>query len=148
MAYPVTGSPVETFVDAVRIILQADVTLTGLVTGVFGHLSEAARTAYPYLVLGRQGRTNEAGAMQVAGSMVTLQIDAWSDAKGPHATRVILSRVAQLLERVSLTVAPFTYVEGSLTCEFEEVFDEPDADKPESLLYHGVQRWTAEIHES
>lgn len=148
MAYPVTGSPVEAFVDAVRTILQADATLTSLVTGVFGHLSEAARTAYPYLVLGRQGRTNEAGAFQTAGSMVTLQIDTWSNAKGPHAARVIQSRVARLLERVSLSVPPFTYVEGSLTCEFEEVMDEPDPDKPDEALYHGVQRWSAEIHES
>ena len=39
-------------------------------------------------------------------------------------------------------------VEGSLMREMQEVFDEPDEDKPNARLYRLVQRWTAEIHEA
>lgn len=151
MPFPVTGSPITAFVDAIRAVLLADATLTALLsstTAVYGHLSEAARTAYPYIVLGRRSRTNDAGAMSAAGSMVSLQLDVWSDAKGPFRAQEILSRVSVLLEREMLNVTGFTHIVGSLTCELEDVFDEPDEDSPDKRLYHGVQRWTAEIHES
>ena len=39
-------------------------------------------------------------------------------------------------------------VGGSLTCEMSEVFDEVDEDKPDDRLYHGVQRWTADVEEA
>lgn len=151
MAYPVSGSPTTAFVDAIRALLLADATLTGLLsstTAVFGHLSEAERTDYPYVVLGRRSRTNDAGAMQTAGSMQALQIDVWSDHKGPAEAQGICSRIAVLLERSpTLTMTGFDYVQGSLTCELEDVFDEPDEDSPDRRLYHGVQRWMAEIHD-
>jgi hypothetical protein len=150
MAYPVSGSPVTAFVDAIRTLLLADATLTGLLsspTAIYGHLSEAERTAYPYVVLGRRSRTNDAGAMSVAGSMMSLQVDVWSDHKGPFEAQSICSRIARLLERASLAVTGFDYVTGSLTCEMEEVFDEPDEDSPDRRVYHGVQRWAAELHE-
>lgn len=152
----VTGSPTQAFVDAIRSILVADTqakqgseALMALVTGVYGHLPEAARTAYPYVVLGQRSRDGDTGAMQTAGSNVRLQLDVWSDAKGPYTTHRILSRIAHLLERRSrLTVSGFMYLVGSLTCEFEDCSDEPDEDNPDVRLYHGIQRWTAEIHEN
>jgi hypothetical protein len=146
--FTATGSPTQAFVDAVRLALVADTTLTALVTGIYGHLSEAARTAYPYVVLGRRSRLNDAGALQIAGGHVTLQIDVWSAHKGASEAHAILSRMVRLLERRDLAINGFELVRGSVTCEFEEVFDEPDADTPDARLYHGVQRWTAEIHES
>lgn len=148
MSYPVVGSPTEAFTDGVRTVLKADTTLLGLVSGVFDQLPETERTTYPYVVLGRRSRTGDTGAMGVAGSRVALQVDVWSDAKGPHQTHTILSRIARLLERQAVTVTSYTLIQGSVTCEFEDVFDEPDEDKPGSTLYHGVQRWAAEIHES
>lgn len=154
--FTVTAEPTQAFVDAISTRLRADtdtgnpeslVSLMG--TGkVFGHLSEAARTAYPYLVLGRTSLDRNAGAMQIAGANVTLQIDVWSAYKGAYQARRILSRVSALLERYRLIVTNFAMVDGSLTCELSEVFDEPDEDKPGERLYHGVQRWTAEIHEA
>lgn len=146
MAYPVAGSPIEAFADGVRAILTADATLVALVTGIYGHVSEAARTAYPYLVIGRRSRTNDAGAMQIAGHVVALQIDGWSSAKGPHEMQAILSRVAVLLERRPVTVTGYELLDGSVTCELEDVFDEPDEDQPGARLYHGVQRWIGEVH--
>lgn len=146
--FTATGSPAQAFVDAIRTALVADAALLALVTGVFGHVSEAARTAYPYIVLGRRNRQTDVGAMQIAGSRVTLQIDVWSAHKGASETHAILSRIAYVLERRNLPISGFALVQGSLTCELEDVFDEPDADAPEARLYHGVQRWTAEIHEA
>lgn len=143
-----TGSPVIAFVDAFRNALIADSTLMAMVTGVFGHLSEAARTNYPYLVIGRRTRDNSSGAMQIAGGMVSIQLDGWSDNKGALEMQQIQSRVAALMERRPLFVNGYAMVYGSLTCEYEEVFDEPDEDKPDARLYHGVQRWSAEIHEA
>lgn len=146
--FTVTGTPTQAFIDAVRAALLADATLMTLVTGVFGHVSEAARTAYPYIVLGRRTRTNDGGAMQLAGGQVSVQLDVWSARKGASETQTILSRVFAVLERRALRVSGFALIAGSLTCELEEVFDEPDADKPEARLYHGVQRWIADLEES
>lgn len=146
--FTVTGSPTQAVVDAIRSALVASVPLMAQVTGVFGHLSEAARTAYPYIVLGYRSRNNDAGAMQVAGSRVTVQIDVWSAHRGASEAHSILSGIARVLERRDLAVAGFALVRGSLTCELEDVFDEPDEDKPDERLYHGVQRWAVEIHEA
>lgn len=145
--FTVTAEPTQAFADAVAARFDADATLLALVTGVFGKLSEAARVPYPYVVLGRRNMNRDAGAMGLAGANVTLQIDVWSDYDGPYETQRILSRLSQLLERQMLAVAGFSMVGGSLTCELSEVDDEPDEDKPGARLYHGIQRWTAEIHE-
>lgn len=148
MAYPVLGSPLTALVDAVKPVLDADTTLSGLVTGVYGHVPEAARTAYPYVVLGRRVRDNTGGAMQVAGGRVTLQIDVWDDQKGPARLQSVLSAIARLLERRrNFVVSGYAVMDGSLTCEYEDVFDEPDEDKPGAKVYHGVQRWAVDIHE-
>ncbi len=147
MPFLVTGSPSQPFVDALKSALESDTALMAVIEGVFGHLREADRTLYPYLVLGRRGRT-DAGAMQLAGNVVSVQLDGWSSHSGALEMHGILGHVSRVLERRTLTVSGFDMVRGSLTCEFEDVFDEPDPDTPTKRLYHGVQRWTAEIHES
>jgi len=77
-----------------------------------------------------------------------VQLDCWSDHMGASEAHAILSAVTRVLERRTLAVSPYTMVVGSLTCEMEDVFDEPDEDKPDARLYHGVQRWVAEIHDA
>lgn len=153
--FSATAEPIVAVVDAVRAILAADpVLLAGAtnvraLTGVYGHLSEAQRTAYPYLVLGRRTADGNEGAMQRAGAQVTLQLDGWSDAKGPYELQVIGSRVFQVLERrAGFTVPGFELLSGSLHREFSEYFDEPDEDKPGARLYHMVQRWSVVVHEA
>lgn len=146
--FTVTADPTVAFVDAIKARLEADATLAGLVTGIYGHVSEAARVAYPYLVLGRRTSRPEGGAMGISGTQVTLQIDGWSAAKGPAQIGAIGSRVYARLERHLLVVGGFVVVEGSLQRELQEIFDEPDEDKPTVRLYHLVQRWSAEIHEA
>lgn len=142
----VTGDPTLALVDALRTALTGDATLMALVTAVVGKLSEASRTVVPYLVLGRRHHSGDSGAMQKEGGHVSVDIDGW--ASTPAAMHAIHSRVYVLLERTNLTVTGFTLVQGSMHREFAEVFDEPDADAPDRRLYHGVQQWIAEIHES
>lgn len=146
MGFAVTADPIVAFVDAVKAKLGADATFMAMVTGVYGQLPAAARTLYPYVVLGRRTST-PGGAMQLAGNQVSLQIDVWSDAKGPATVSLICSRIYAVLERQPLILSGFSLVEGSMTREFQEVFDEPDADSRDQVLYHGVQRWVADVHE-
>jgi hypothetical protein len=143
-----TGTPTQAFVDAFKAALEADPPLMALIAGVFGHLSEATRTAYPYLVLGQRTRRNDGGAMQIAGGRLELQLDGWSDHKGPSEITAIGAAVVRVLERRPLRIAGYELLQGSLTCELDDVVDEPDPDKPKSRLYHGVQLWTAEIHQA
>jgi hypothetical protein len=142
------GDPTQAVVDAVRTTLTGDATLMALIEGVFGHVTEAARVAYPYLVLGRRHHAQDAGAMQKDGGHVSLQIDGWSDHKGPAEMHSIHDRVYALLQRQNVTVTGYTLVQGSLMREFGDVDDEPDDDSPDRRLYHGVQLWTCEVHES
>lgn len=153
--FTATAEPVVGVVDAVRAVLVADPVLLAGATnvralvGVYGHLSEAARVAYPYLVLGRRTADGNEGAMQRSGSQVTLQIDGWSDAKGPYEIERIGSRVFALLDRrQGFSVPGFEVLDGSLHREFSEYFDEPDEDKPGARLYRMVQRWTVIVHEA
>lgn len=145
--FTVSADPTVAFVDAVKTKLSADSVLVAMVTGIYGHLSEAARTNYPYIVLARR-ESAPAGAMQLAGSEVTLFVDVWSDAKGPFTVTSICSRVYAVLERQPLSVGGFVITVGSMTRVAQTIFDEPDADDPNQLLYHGVQQWTAIVEET
>lgn len=145
----VTASPSQAFIDALKDALDADATLMDLVTGVYGHLPESARTSFPYLVLGyRHLDDGQARSMALPGGRISVQLDGWSHHKGASEMHAILSRVRVLLERRDLRIPGFALVQGSLTCEMEDVFFEPDEDKPQDGLYRGIQRWTAEIDEA
>lgn len=152
--FTVSADPTVAFVDAFKAPIAADAVLLAGATnvralvGVYGHLSEAARVSYPYLVLGQRTVSGDAGTMQRAGHFVTLQLDGWSDAKGPFEIQSIGSRVFALMERrQGFSVPGFDVVAGSLHRELAEIYDEPDEDKPGSSLYRMVQRWTVELHE-
>lgn len=148
--FTITADPTVAFVDAIKTRLSADATLADMVTGIYGHVSEAARVAYPYLVLARRTSSELVGGgpMGLGANQVSLQIDGWSDGKGPYAISAIASRVYVVLERWTPALPGFEMVQGSLKRELQEVFDEPDEDKPNARLYRMVQRWTAEIHEA
>jgi hypothetical protein len=145
---PSVGSPITAFVDGIRAVLLADTTLVGMVTGIFNHLPAAQRTNYPYILISRRHRTNDTGAMGVVGGHTRVQIDGWSSFRGPTQMQQILSRIAVLLERQPIAVTGYVLVTGSMTLEFEDVFDEPDASLPDGRLYRGLQQWIAEIHDA
>src|SRR5262245_37957265 len=142
-----TGSPVQPFVDAVKAALVRDAALMAIVTAVTGHVSETTELAFPYIVLGRRTRGSDTGAFGIAGAVVTLELDWWSAHRGPFEAQTIGGHLLRILLHQPLIISGFDLVQGSVTCEFEEVFEEPDNDMPGQKLYHGVQRWTAEIHE-
>lgn len=149
--FVVTGSPVQAFIDAFKARCEADATLMGLIEGVFGHLDETERTPYPYLWFGQETRdvnAQDAGAMGLPGSKVTLELNGYSDHLGKSEMRAILSRVSVLFERQTLRVTGFAMMVGSMTCEFEDVDEEDDEDAPEKKLYRGIQRWSCVIDEA
>lgn len=147
--FMVSASPTQAFADAMAARLDGDATLMALVEGNYGHLSERQRTVYPYNQIGDktldQGDTRSMG---LAGGRVEIQLHTWSDHKGDSEVLAIQSRNRALLERETLTLAGFVMVRGSLHCEAEMVFFDEDVDKPQNSLYHGVQRWVAEIDEA
>src|SRR5687767_9953744 len=100
MPYTATASPTQAFVDALKTRLEDDATLMALIEGVYGHVSEAARTAYPYLVIGyRHLDEGQARSMGLAGGNVQVQLDGWSAHKGASEMHTVLSRVRALLQR-------------------------------------------------
>ncbi len=143
----ITGSPVRPFVDALLAKLRADTALLALVTGVYGHLSETQATAYPYITFQQPTADGDAGAMQLAGDNVSVQLDVFSRYSGQYEAGRILSRMYAVLERQPVRVSGFDLIGGSLHREHEHIQWEPDEDDPKQGIYHGVQRWTAEIHE-
>jgi hypothetical protein len=143
--FTTAADPTVAFVDGVKVALLANAVLVGLVTGIYGHLSEAARVAYPYIVLGRRTTHGDGESFGITGGRLSLQIDIFSAAKGPYQVSAIGAEVHRALDRQPITVPGFVVIAGSLTREFQEVFDEPDADKPEAILYHAVQQWSAQL---
>lgn len=146
----VTGSPVTAFADAFKAVLVADAALVALIgTRVYGATPKGAQVTYPFLGMGRTSDDGSSGAMQRPGGIVTLHLDGWSSKSGPHEMEQILSRVRALMERRQFfTVPGFHAFDMGLHCEFQEIFDEPDEDSPDRRLWHGVQRWSLEIHEA
>lgn len=149
MTYSVTGSPIEAFADAVLTALNDDSTYKDLSSGgVYASLPRATRTAVPYTVLGRRQLLGGGGAMQVDGGTVAAWLDVWSEQNSPHEVQTILSRARAVLQRAPLRVAGYTLIAGSLTCEEELVIPDFDPDAPERSLYHGIQKWTADVEEA
>lgn len=148
MTFLATGNELEAVVDAVVPALKGDSALMALLTGVYGHVPQAQRTSHPYVRVSDPLLSDDFGAMGVGGGRVQFAIDVWSNAKGPHAVRVILARLRKVLERRDLVVVGFKLAGGSLHCTESRDFTEPDPDMPEQLLYHGHQAWEALVDEA
>ena len=143
-----TGNELEAVMDAVVPALKGDSPLMALVTGVYGHVPQAQRTSHPYVRVSDPLLTDDFGGMGFGGGKVQFSVDAWSNAKGPHAVRVILARLRTVLERRDLVLIGFYLAGGSLHCTESRDFTEPDPDMPEQMLYHGHQSWEALVDEA
>lgn len=145
----VTGSPVGPFADAVLTVLKADSVLATLASGgIYTALPLRMRLTSPYVIVGHQQMGPSDAAMQIEGGQITLTVDVWSEANGPHPARAIQSRIRALLQRRDVAVSGFALVLGSVTCDEELVFADKDPDIPERSLFHGIQRWTAYLEEA
>ena len=147
MAYAVTGSPAEPFADAFLDRLLATSAVTALVgTRISAALKAGVKTALPYVLGGRRDVLPGSVAMQKEGGEVAIWIDVWSEANGPHEAHQILSAIRAAMGRdVVLTIDGFTMYAGSLACDEERVFQDDDTDMPQKSVWHGVQRWTADL---
>lgn len=157
----VTGAWAGPFADAVLTVLQQDATLLTLLgrgdatvgaTRITAGQKQQLQLGYPRVVGGRRDATDAGGALQLEGGQAAFWLDVWSDRNGPHEVHQIQARVRVLLQRdtrrlVAAALVGFALVEGSLTCAEEHVFPDFDPDMPKQGLYHGVQRWLADIDE-
>lgn len=149
MPYYVTGSPIGPFGDAVLAALLEDGNLADIVADRIVAATKAReRTVLPYIVGARRGLLGDGGAMGVAGGQATIWLDYWSEKNGPDEVQRMMARGRAVLSRDRrLTVTGFTMIAGSLACEEELVIPDVDPDMPERSLYHGVQKWVADLEE-
>lgn len=150
MTVTVTGSPLGAFGDAIYARLAADVALLALAPGgVYASPPRDVRVPLPYVLVGqRREMTDQGGAMQIEGGLASIWVDVWSDKNGPAETQDILSRIRLLLQRQLLPVPGYSMIERSLTCPEELVTTAPDPDLPTRELFHGLQRWNADLEEA
>jgi Protein of unknown function (DUF3168) len=146
--FTVTGSPLEAFADAIGAALAADAAFLALATGgIFASVPEGSRATMPYVVLANRTLNDQGGAMQLAGGQAAVQVDFWSGLNTPHEVQALQSRARVVLHRQPVVIVGFAMMQGSLTCEEELVFQDFDPDMPKRSLYHGVQRWIADLEE-
>ena len=144
-----TGSPLGPFGDAVLDAVAADDAIVAFVGDrVRASVKDQAKSALPFIVGARRDLLPGAVAMQREGGRAAIWVDVWSDKNGPNEVQQILSRIRAVLQRRALTVSGYTVLGGSLVCDEEHVFPDFDPDMPQRTLYHGVQKWSADLEES
>ena len=148
MTFLATGNAMEAVIDAVIPLLRADAALTALIGSghVYTKVPEAQRTNHPYIRLSDPALTDDFGVMGSGGGTVQFALDVWGST--PHTVHQVLARAAVVLERATLTLIGHVMAGNSLHCTESRVFDEPDQDKPDDLLYHGHQAWEALVDEA
>jgi len=119
--------------SAVYAVLTGDVTLAGMITGVFdGQAPEG--TAYPYVSYGPAIETPDS-AFGVHGRATLVTLDVWSEYRGMAEANAIMSRIHELLAEQPLMVPGFVHV--ATRFEFGQTLVDPD--RPG--LRHGVLRF-------
>lgn len=146
MGVTVTGNAMEALIDAVIPVLRADATLSALVAGVYTKVPQSQRTAHPYIRLSDPALTDDFGGMGQDGGTVRFALDVW--AKKPHTVHQVLARAKVVLNRADLALVNHRLAGGSLHCADEQVFTEPDPDKPEETLFHGHQAYEGLVEEA
>jgi hypothetical protein len=149
MAYAVSGSPLGPFADAVLTALTEDSALTAIVGDrIVATLKTGTTTPLPYIVGGRRDLMPGAVAMQLEGGRCSVWLDFWSEQNDPGEVQQMMARARVVLSRDrTLAVQGFTMFGGSLECEEDLVIPDFDPDMPQKSLYHGVQKWSADVEE-
>ncbi len=146
--------------DAIYAELAADAELATLARAVGATvtiapaLPDGARTETPYVIVGDRALHGTGFAMGLEGGEGEVIVDVWSDFNGPEEAQDIQGRIRALLLRdplghiaPRLLAAGVVMFAGSLACPEERVFQDWDPLMPSRSLYHGVQRWQADIEE-
>ena len=116
---------------AIYDLLSGDVTLDGLVSGVFDNVPEG--TAYPYVSIG-DDVLSDWGSHTFDGASCDVSVHSWARELGRKSVKDIMARVYTLLHNVDLSVSGFSTV--ACRMENEQTFLDPDGE-----TYHGVQRF-------
>lgn len=157
-------TPLIAFADAIYQVLAADAVLQTLARTydaatntlpvlVATALPRDARTPKPYVVVGSRRELLGTGfAMGIEGGEAGVVVDIWSDFNGPEEVQDLQGRIRALILRdpnetvTRLCLAAAVDVWGnSLACADEQVMPEYDTDMPARSLFHGVQRFTADL---
>ena len=148
--HSVSGSPISAFGDAVLTTLLEDDALIAIVsTRIKASLKRSEKTVMPYIVGGRRDLwPGESLSMQSDGGRVEIWLDFWSEANGPNEVERMMARARAVLQRRPLRLDGFVMIGGSLRCEEERVIPDFDPDMPQKSLFHGVQRWAADVDEA
>ncbi|MGH3599812.1 MAG: DUF3168 domain-containing protein [Pseudonocardiaceae bacterium] len=101
--------------------LTADVTLAGLVTGVFDEVPEDA--AHPYVVVGEAIETPRNAHAQF-GREVVVTLHVWSRYRGFAQAITIVNRITALLDQQPMSIAGHAVV--SVRHEFTQTLRDPD----------------------
>ncbi|MDN3021537.1 DUF3168 domain-containing protein [Streptomyces sp. S.PB5] len=104
---PVAASADGPVQDAVLAVLTADAELMALVKGVFDWVKE--KQPYPYVVLGESIETPD-NTHDSHGSNTVITLHVWSQYRGFHQARTIVTRLRALLEHRPLTIAGHRHV--------------------------------------
>ena len=121
---------------AVNTALNADATLSALVTGVYDFVDKDA--SLPYVTIGDDTASWE-GSMGVDWSAARINIHSWAYGEGRKSVLQIMDAIFNVLHKGSLTIDGKTHVKTLM--EFTDTFLEDDG------TYHGVQRFKVIFHE-
>jgi hypothetical protein len=115
---------------AIFAILDADVTLSALVTGVFDDVPESY-TDFPYVTLGEDVLT-EFDTDGLLGFRVSVTIHCWSQYKGQREVKLIQDAIYRALHHVDMTAAGHDVI---LTRQVDQTSERD----PDGQTRHGVQ---------
>jgi hypothetical protein len=115
---------------AIFAILDADVTLSALVTGVFDDVPESY-TDFPYVTLGEDVLT-EFDTDVATGFRVSVTIHCWSQYKGQRETKLVQDAIYRALHHVDMTVSGHNVL-------LSRQVDQTSERDPDGMTRHGVQ---------
>lgn len=115
---------------AIFAILDADVTLSALTTGVFDDVPEGY-TDFPYVTLGEDVLT-ELDTDSVLGFRVSVTIHSWSQYRGQKETKQVQDAIYRALHHADMTVNGYDVILSRLV-------DQTSERDPDGLTRHGVQ---------
>jgi hypothetical protein len=123
---------------AIFAILDADVTLSALVTGVFDDVPESY-TDFPYVTLGEDVLT-EFDTDGVLGFRVSVTIHCWSQYKGQRETKQVQDAIYRALHHLAMTVPGYNMV-------LSRQVDQTSERDPDGMTRHGVQTFELLVRE-
>jgi hypothetical protein len=139
------------FTQALLAAMAADASLLAMASEVLDAKPETRAVALPYVCLAARDAFDAQGGMQHADHVrVVVWVDVWSEYNGATEVQAIQARIRSLFPRsrvFSLPATGYGMIAGSLVCEEEHCLPDTDPSMPNKSLYHGAQKWVAELEQ-